>query len=133
MLSKLTTIQEGVKIHVFHCIHFLPCIPVEYTYSFFISPYSTCRIVQPTHMQVPSSPKFKRSPTAFGTGVVARLRDEVRQHLGYIWDKAYRSRYRYRYRHWYARAAVSVSWWRKGMWRPPNAWLGVGHRAATAD
>ena len=36
-VSKLITKQEGVKYTVFHCIHFLPCIPAEYTYSFFIS------------------------------------------------------------------------------------------------
>ena len=43
MLGELITKQEGVKYTVFHCIHFLPCIPLEYTYSFFISSYFPCR------------------------------------------------------------------------------------------
>ena len=43
MLSELITKREGVKYTVFHCIHFLPCIPLEYTYSFFISAYSATR------------------------------------------------------------------------------------------
>ena len=44
MLGELITKQEGVKYTVFHCIHFLPCIPLEYTYSFFISSYFPCRL-----------------------------------------------------------------------------------------